>query len=68
VAIYVRADLEHVTVLHIGLGEEYCSGGTLEECNLLLRLLKEIRRTSKRLKGVRRVEVLYGAQRLRALA
>ena len=26
VAIYVRADLEHVTVLHIGLGEEYCSG------------------------------------------
>ena len=68
VAIYVRADLEHITVLHIGLSEEYCSGGTVEDCNLLLRLMKEIRRSSRRVKGVRRVQVLYGTQRLRALA
>jgi hypothetical protein len=24
VAVYMRADLEHVTVLHIGLSEEFC--------------------------------------------
>jgi hypothetical protein len=67
VAIYVRADLEHLTVLHLGLSEEYCAGGSREGINLLLRLMKEIRRSSRRMKGVRRVQVLYGTQRLRAL-
>ena len=67
VAIYVRADLEHLTVLHIGLSEEYCAGGSREGIKLLLRLMKEIRRSSRRMKGVRRVQVLYGTQRLRAL-
>ncbi len=68
VALYMRADLEHITVLHIGLSEEFCSGGRLGDYNLLLRLMKEIRRSSRRVKGVRRVRVLYGAQRARALA
>ena len=27
VAVYLRADLEHVTVLHLGISEEYCAGG-----------------------------------------
>ena len=63
VAVYMRADLEHITVLHIGLSEEYCAGGERENLALLLRLLKEIRRSSRRMKGVRRMSVLYGAQR-----
>ena len=66
VAIYVRADLEHVTVLHLGLSEEYCAGGERGQLNLLLRLMKEIRRSSRRVKGVRRLNVLYGTQRSRA--
>ena len=65
VAVYTRADLEHVTVLHIGLAEEYCAGGERESLNLLLRLMKEIRRSSKRVKGVRRLSVHYGTQRAR---
>ena len=68
VAVYVRADLEHVAVLHLGLGEEYCAGGEREGWNLLLRFMKEIRRSSKRMKGVRRLSVLYGTQRSRAQA
>jgi hypothetical protein len=68
VAIYTRADLEHVTVLHLGLSEEYCAGGEREGLNLLLRLMKEIRRSSRRVKGVRRLSVLYGTQRSRAQA
>jgi hypothetical protein len=68
VAVYMRADLEHVTVLHVGLSEEYCAGGERESLNLLLRLLKEIRRSSRRVKGVRRMSVAYGAQRQRAQA
>jgi hypothetical protein len=68
VAVYVRADLEHIAVLHLGLGEEYCAGGERQSVNLLLRLIREIRRSSRRLKGVRRLRVLYGAQRSRAQA
>jgi len=68
VAVYTRADLEHVTVLHVGLAEEYCAGGERESLNLLLRLLKEIRRSSKRVKGVRRLSVHYGTQRARVQA
>ena len=68
VALYMRADLEHVSVLHLGLGEEYCAGGEREGFNLLLRLMKEIRRSSRRVKGVRRLSVLYGTQRSRAQA
>jgi hypothetical protein len=68
VAVYVRADLEHVTVLHLGLAEEYCSGGDREGLNLLLRLMREIRRSSRRAKGVRRLSVLYGQPRGRAQA
>jgi hypothetical protein len=65
IAVYVRADLEHVTVLHLGLSEEYCAGGEREGLNLLLRLMKEIRRSSRQVKGVRRLSVLYGTQRER---
>jgi len=68
VAIYVRADLEHITVLHVGLREEYCAGGEREGLHVLLRLMREIRRSSRRLKGVRRLSVLYGTQRTRAQA
>jgi hypothetical protein len=66
VAVYTRPDLEHITVLHIGLGEEYCAGGDRESLNLLLRLMQEIRRSAKRVKGVRRLSVHYGTQRPRA--
>jgi hypothetical protein len=68
VAVYVRADLTHVTVLHLGVSEDYCTGGINEDTKLLLRLVGEVRRSSQRIKGVRRVEVLYGTQRLRASA
>jgi hypothetical protein len=68
VAVYVRADLEHINVLHVGLSEEYCAGGEREGLNLLLRLVREIRRSSRRVKGVRRLSVLYGTQRVRAEA
>lgn len=66
VAIYVRADLEHVTVLHLGVSEDYCAGGIHKGANLPLRLVREVRRSSRRIKGVRRIEVAYSAQRTRS--
>ena len=68
VAVYLRADLEHVTVLHLGMSEDYCTGGMNDDVGLLLRLMGEVRRSSRRMKGVRRLEVLYGGQRSRAIA
>lgn len=68
VAVYLRADLEHVTVLHLGISEEYCAGGPLAAVKLPLRLMREVRRSSRRLKGVRRLHVLYGGPRLRHMA
>ena len=65
VAVYVRADLEHVTVLHLGVSEDYCTGGMNEREGLLLHLMGQVRRSARRIKGVRRLEVLYGGQRLR---
>jgi len=65
VAVYVRPDLEHITVLHVGIGEVYCAGGEREGQKVLLRLLRELRRSSRRIKGVRRMRVLYGEQRER---
>src|SRR5512137_2976613 len=67
-AVYNRADLEHVTVLHLGMSEDYCTGGMNDDVGLLLRLMGEVRRSSRRLKGVRRLEVLYGGQRARVAA
>jgi len=68
VAVYIRADLEHVTVLHLGMSEDYCAGGMNDDVGLLLRMMGEVRRSSSCVKGVRRVEVLYGGQRQRAVA
>lgn len=68
VAVYLRVDLEHVTVLHLGISEEYCAGGPQASAKLPLRLMREVRRSSRRLKGVRRLHVLYGGPRLRHLA
>jgi hypothetical protein len=63
IAVYIRADLEHITVLHVGISEECCTGGEREGLNLLLRLMKEIRRSSRRVKGVRRLRMAYGSRR-----
>jgi hypothetical protein len=68
VAVYTRPDLEHIIVLHIGIGEEFCAGGERESLNLLLRLMQEIRRSARRVKGVRRLSVHYGTQRPREQA
>lgn len=63
VAVYMRADLEHVTVLHLGIAAEYASGGVKAADQLLLRLLREVRRSTRRMKGVRRLELFYIKER-----
>ncbi|HEU4654032.1 MAG TPA: hypothetical protein VFS47_08595 [Steroidobacteraceae bacterium] len=66
VAIYMRQDLEHITVMHLGVAGEYASGGTHARAQLLLRLLKEVRRSARRVKGVRSLELYYVTNRSHA--
>jgi len=63
VAIFVRTDLENVTVLHVGVRADFAAGGPRAHEKLLLRMIKELRRSSLRLKGVRHVDVFYGTNR-----
>ncbi|HEY5807770.1 MAG TPA: hypothetical protein VIT67_07365 [Povalibacter sp.] len=63
VALYTRADLEHISVLHVSIAAEYASGGMRSDEQLLLRLLREVRRSTRRMKGVRRLELYYGRGR-----
>ena len=59
VAIYTRADLEHITVMHLCIDAHYASGGERAGEQLLLRLVRELRRSTRRMKGVRRLELYY---------
>ncbi|MEQ1579370.1 MAG: hypothetical protein ABL964_02170 [Steroidobacteraceae bacterium] len=59
IAVYLRSDLENIAVLHLGIAEEFAANGPLSGEHLLFRLLRELRRCSRRLKGVRRMEVIY---------
>jgi hypothetical protein len=59
VAVYARSDMEHMLVVHLGIASEFASGGKRAHEQLLLRLLRELRRSSRQIKGVQRCELLY---------
>jgi hypothetical protein len=59
IAVYARPDVHHLMVVHIGVAAEFASGGKRANEQLLLRLLRELRRSSRRIKGVERFELFY---------
>ena len=63
VAVYSRQDVEHVTVVHLGITAEFASGGPRAGEQLLLKLLREVRRSTRRVKGVRSLELYYATGR-----
>lgn len=63
VAVYIRADLEHITVMHLSVAAEFASGGPRADEQLLLKLLREVRRSTRRMKGVRSLELYYARGR-----
>lgn len=63
VALYMRPDLESIHVLHLSIAAEYASGGIRSEEQLLLKLLRELRRCTRQMKGVRRLELYYARTR-----
>jgi len=65
VAVYSRPDFEHMIVVHLGISAEFASGGKRAHEQLLLRLLRELRRSSRQIKGVQSFELFYLAGRNR---
>jgi hypothetical protein len=63
VAVYARQDIEHVTVVHVGITAEFASGGPRSSEQLLLKLLREVRRSTRRVKGVRSMDLYYATGR-----
>jgi hypothetical protein len=66
VAVYMRQDVEHITVMHVGVAAEYASGGTRAGSQLLLRLLREVRRSARRVNGVSCLVLYYATDRSQA--
>src|SRR4051794_18130231 len=62
-ALYMRPDFESIHVLHLSIAAEYASGGVRSDEQLLLKLLREVRRCTRRMKGVRRLELYYARAR-----
>lgn len=66
--IYVRDTFERITVVHLGVAEDYAVGGPYGHERVLLRLMNEIRRVARRTAGIRHVELAYGRSAGRAEA
>lgn len=65
VAVYARPQFEHMIVVHLGIAAEFASGGMRSSEQLLLKMLRELRRCSRRIKGVQRFELFYLSGRMR---
>lgn len=63
--IYVRDTFERITVVHIGVADDYAHGGAHASERVLLRLMQEIRRVARRTSGIRHVELAYSRRGLR---
>jgi hypothetical protein len=68
IVVYARPDFHNMIVVHLGIAAEYASGGRRAHEQLLLRMLRELRRSSRRIKGVQNFELLYLAGRGRNAA
>ena len=66
VIVYLRDSFEQITVLHVGVAEDYSAGGHYASERVLRRLMQQIRKVARCTVGIRHVEVAYHRNRLRA--
>jgi hypothetical protein len=67
VAIFVRESEERFVVVHLGVATDYAAGGAHAEAHLLFHLVQAIRGAARRTRGVRWVDLFYGAGRVRQI-
>jgi len=68
VAVFAREAPDRFVVLHVVVLPENDGAGSEPACRLLLRLLHEVRHAARRVRGVEKVELLYGRARSRPVA
>jgi hypothetical protein len=60
VMLYARTAPETIVLLHIGVAPEYASGGPRSDRLLALKLIEQLKKLGRAIKGVTRIEILYG--------
>jgi hypothetical protein len=60
VMLFARVSDDHVVLLHIGIAAEYASDGPLRHRMLAMRMIEQLKRIGRSIKGVRSIEMLYG--------
>lgn len=66
-ALYFRASEGRFVVIHLVVDPAYAVRGAHANANVLMRLLGAIRQSARRTRGVRGIELLYPAGRIRTL-
>ena len=61
VMVYVRSDAENIVLLHIAVKEDYSRMGKHAEEMLVLRLMTQLRRIARMIKGVRAITLKYSS-------
>jgi hypothetical protein len=64
-ALFVREDEERFVIVHIGVVPAYAADGPHAHAHLFFHLLQAIRAAARRTRGVRYVDLFYGAGRMR---
>jgi hypothetical protein len=60
VMLYARVSDDKIVLLHMGIAAQYQSGGPGSHKRLALKMVERLKRVGKSLKGVHRLEILYG--------
>jgi hypothetical protein len=60
-ALFIRSDVDRFLILHLGVEPAWSGRGPYASANVIMNLLRAIREAARRTRGVRRVELLYGA-------
>ncbi|MDJ0928981.1 MAG: hypothetical protein QNJ73_15195 [Gammaproteobacteria bacterium] len=63
VMLFARTRPEKLVLLHIGIDPDFSGDGTASRELLVMRLISQLRRIGRSIKGVSELEILYGARR-----
>lgn len=64
-ALFVRETEDRFVIVHIGVAPAYAADGPHAHAHLFFHLLQAIRAAARRTRGVRYVDLFYGAGRMR---
>lgn len=67
ILIYIRSSKEVLTVLHIGVKEEYSTFGVYSDSMLTVTFITRLREIARTIKGVRILTIMYGKGNIRRI-